>query len=142
MEIREFSLSWRWTEPNQHPLPESVLKELIPLSIEHAAKFDNELYGHVSNARLSQNLYCSIKLFDSDRPCDALLESLNISNECEVIISWDYNTALKTTWKTFKENWEAFCYPSSDDVFIYPENKKWLLFYHHEESFEFGKRKA
>jgi hypothetical protein len=138
----DFSLFWRWTEPNQHPLPESVLKGLVPLPINHAKKITEELRGHISKARLSKSLYYSIKLFDSSRPCEALLESLNIVNDCEITLSWDCNTALKTTWKTYKENWQAFCCPLFDDVYIFPENKTWLLFYYHEEIFMFGKRKT
>jgi len=37
--------------------------------------------------------------------------------------------------------WDDFCYPGSDDVAISPEDDSWLLFYFHEEMFEFGQRR-
>jgi len=57
-----------------------------------------------------------------------------------VIVSWDNNLAALVKWKVFCEFWDDFCYPSSDDVAIFPLSEEWMLFYSHSECFDFGKR--
>ncbi len=54
-----------------------------------------------------------------------------------VIIAWSSDCALRTTWEIFTDYWSDFCYPASDDVAGWPESERWVLFYHHEEQFEF-----
>ena len=41
---------------------------------------------------------------------------------CEVVISWDKNTAVLVNARTFTEFWDDFCYAGSDDVSIFPLN--------------------
>jgi len=45
--------------------------------------------------------------------------------------------AIETTWSIFTEYWDAFCYPSSDDVTVVPVTGSWRLVYYHYEQFEF-----
>lgn len=59
-----------------------------------------------------------------------------------VILSWDKDIALRTTWGIFTSYWDDFCYPMSDDLVVWPEDEKWVLLYHHEERFYFGTRPA
>lgn len=40
----------------------------------------------------------------------------------------------------FAANWQDIFCPSRDDVVIVPETGAWVLFYCHEEEFEFGTR--
>jgi hypothetical protein len=58
----------------------------------------------------------------------------------EIVVSWDRETALRTTWDFFTSHWDDFCYPASDDVLVVPDGKSWVLRYHHEEIFYFGHR--
>jgi hypothetical protein len=55
-----------------------------------------------------------------------------------VTLSWDSDTALHTSWELFTARWDDFCYPASDDVFILPDSRGWVLLYHHAEGFSFG----
>jgi hypothetical protein len=54
-----------------------------------------------------------------------------------IIISWDDVLAVQSKWSIFCEYWDAFCYPSSDDVDVIPITRHWQLRYHHWEEFEF-----
>jgi hypothetical protein len=57
-----------------------------------------------------------------------------------VIIAWSPECVLRTNWRIFTDYWSDFCYPSSDDVAVWPEAERWILFYDHEEQFEFAGR--
>jgi hypothetical protein len=57
-------------------------------------------------------------------------------------VSWDRETALRTSWEFFTAHWDDFCYPLTDDVLIIPDCGSWVLRYHHEEIFYFGDRNA
>ena len=59
-----------------------------------------------------------------------------------VTLSWQRDTALRTTWELFTARWDDFCYPSSDDVFVSPESGRWVLLYHHWGQFHFANRSA
>jgi hypothetical protein len=50
-----------------------------------------------------------------------------------VIVSWDRQLAVFTTWGVFCHYWDDFCFPISHDVLIWPVSEHWALFYHHEE---------
>ena len=57
-----------------------------------------------------------------------------------VILSWDEETALNTTWGTFAHYWDDFCYPSSDDLVVFPDHLEWCVFYAHYEILVYGKK--
>ena len=57
-----------------------------------------------------------------------------------VTVCWDSDTGLTTTWGIFANWWPTFCYPSSDDVVIFPDSMAWALVFHHDEKFIFGRR--
>ena len=61
-------------------------------------------------------------------------------SEAEVILSWAPEVALRTSWAIFAKYWKEFCYPSSDDLVVFPSSGEWVLLYHHEEEFNFGTR--
>ena len=55
-------------------------------------------------------------------------------------MSWEPTVALETSWRTFTTQWQAFCYPGTDDVTISPLDERWVLCYHHWEAFSFTAR--
>lgn len=65
------------------------------------------------------------------------LETLAIASDERVILSWSAESALVTRWDTFVQHWDAFCYPSSDDVTVWPLSGEWTLCYHHDETIDF-----
>src|SRR5438046_819950 len=50
----------------------------------------------------------------------------------QMFVSWQQEAAIPTRWEIFTEYWDDFCYPSSDDVLVWPESERRALFYFHE----------
>jgi hypothetical protein len=148
-DIRQFPLAWRWTDPTHTVLPDSVLAQLHPLDATEAARLSNRLGSPFIKSRLASPLrYPQFRReeFVSRQECGAweaslLFTKIEIDDTTAVSLYWRSETALRTTWGVFRQHWKDFCYPSTDNVFIIPEDNSWLLFYDHEESFSFGKRK-
>lgn len=57
--------------------------------------------------------------------------------ESRILVSWSPDCAVVTTPYIFIKYWNDFCYPSSDDVSIWPENNAWFLRFFHYEEFSF-----
>lgn len=62
---------------------------------------------------------------------------LGIAPGEQVSVVWDRKTAISLPWEAFVAYWDDFCYPSSDDVFVFPENSQRLLAWSHDAVFEF-----
>jgi hypothetical protein len=52
---------------------------------------------------------------------------------------WD--VAVLTADSVFQRYWDDFCYPSSDDVLIWPRSDAWAAVYRHEEVIFAGTRR-
>jgi hypothetical protein len=66
------------------------------------------------------------------------LSALPIMPAASVIVSWDATTALVAPWRLFVQRWADFCYPSSDDLTVFPLEGGWVLAYYHDERFEWA----
>ncbi len=134
MNIEEFRLAWRWTQPSHTVLPPQVLASITPLSAHEAARLYNygaELFGqHVHTAVTHQ---CS----DDSETTRIWLEDLSIRRDHRMFVVWDRATAVTLPWGTFTTYWDDFCYPSSDDVYVLPEIDGSVLAWSHEEVFKF-----
>lgn len=62
------------------------------------------------------------------------LDTLGFSDNLQILLTWDIETSLLTTWKYFKRNWTDFFYPSSDDLTIIGEHRTWALLFHHSNA--------
>lgn len=140
-EIIKFSLAWRWTQQTHNVFPDSVLDQLKPLDAEAASQLNEHFAPYFDDFCINQEIFPFIKSVDKEDLFPSFLDSLEIKDTASVYLSWDANTALKTTWGIFRQYWNDFCYPSSDDVIISPEDETWLLSYSHANIFEFGKQK-
>ena len=139
-DIRNFSLAWRWTSPEHYQLSEEVLCQMVALNSTQSQALAQRHRGLINRNGLVATAFLQISSHPATGECGDFLRSLDVSPETTVLLSWDEETALRTTWRIFETYWEAFCYPSSDDVTISPESDSWLLYYSHEEKFEYGKR--
>ena len=136
MKVQEFPLAWRWTDSRYSVLPDTVLSQLQPLgdrearlAFEHAQSFQREC-GIIHSADVSDEDGCG------------WLQARHGDLNDIVTISWSPECALRTSWQIFTHYWSDFCYPSPDDVTVWPDSERWALFYHHEEQFEFVQRPA
>ncbi len=141
--IADFPLIWRWTSATHAVFSESELAGLHPCSPTEAARIhdDSRVFDFRTGIDPQQFNSVSIQSADisTDGGCSWLRTLLPDISE-QVIVSWDRETALRTTWEFFTAHWDDFCYPLSDDVLVIPSTGAWVLRYPHEETFYFGSR--
>ena len=153
MRVQDFPLAWRWTDPNHTFLPADKLAQIVPLSPTEAHVLHKEWmpvfdrYGNVVTTNFAtiekvstegewQEDACS-RTKHSTEPITNWLKEKEKTDKLDVFISWDERLAVRTNWELFVQQWSDFCYPSSDDAFVVPIQKQWLLAFHHEDEFSF-----
>jgi hypothetical protein len=143
MTAQEFPLAWRWTQSEHGIMPPHILARIVPLEASEAAQINERSLTFYQESRtLSPSVFGAIVSQRADIPVDEarawLLEQQ--PSDLSVFVSWQHDLAVRTTWRVFVDYWDSFCYPSSDDVAVWPESEEWVLAYHHYELFEFGKK--
>ena len=136
MRVQEFPLAWRWTDSRYTVLSEVVLSQLQPLGAQDAQLE----FERARNFQEDSGIAHSADVSDEDGCAWLRARHDGLSNI--VTISWSPDCALRTSWQIFTEHWSDFCYPSSDDVTVWPDSERWVLFYHHHEQFQFIQRPA
>ena len=120
-----------------------VLARIVPLTAAEADQFNEESLSFFQpDHTLSPTLFGTIISQRNDHiPASEGRAWLFNQQRADtpVIVSWQPDLGVRTTWHIFADYWDAFCYPSSDDVAVWPEGKQWVLAYYHYELFEFGK---
>jgi hypothetical protein len=136
-DIYKFRLAWRWTHPSHNVLPADILAQIKPL--EHTEPPD----GIGPRGELNQAGFADTRTTQTSGSPESVsrwLGQLDIKPSDQITIHWDDQTAVETTWGIFAQFWDDFCYPSSDDVTVFPSGGSWILQYRHEESFEWARR--
>jgi hypothetical protein len=125
--------AWRWRDPKYDVLPDDVLRSIRALRRDKAQHY------------CQQSL--SIDRWVRDRPAREIETDAHDENfvsewlrECAadtemVIASWGDDEAVYLPWKVFRKYWSSFCYPSSDDVTLWPLNDEWGLSFSHDGVF-------
>lgn len=79
---------------------------------------------------------------DADGACEAttiwLTERIG-TGRLRIVFGRESVVLASTDW--FLQNWQDVLAPSRDDAIIVPESDNWVLFYCHEDEFEFGRRR-
>jgi hypothetical protein len=146
--MEQFSLRWRWTDPKYRVLSGNELALVRPFDASAAAAAHSSAINILTftSPTISATGVASLTLDENAVSHDASgepqlvrhwLRELISGWDSEVIISWDPHTAVLAPWSLFVAYWDDFCYPSSDDVFVFPLTGAWLLYYEHEEIFYF-----
>jgi hypothetical protein len=144
MTIREHPLAWRWTVPKHAVLPDSVLDQMQPFSQQEAEKLFKHACSFNGQDGLSTDLFEVRVISTASLSLEAgraWLRALQPVLTSKILLSWQPDTAITTTWDVFTEYWSDFCCPASDDLNVWPEDEQWALLFHHEEEFHFGFRK-
>lgn len=147
-----FELWWRWTDPTWHVLPESDLAQIRPLTVGKAQEiwetesvYRRDLYTFIG----SSELIPSSSLFEWIRNVDVAIDGTEMvrhhlttfepHGDQTVIVMWEPAVAVAVPWHIFCTYWDDFCYPSSDDVTVWPLSELWGLCYYHEDQLTFGR---
>lgn len=144
-ELDDFPLKWRWTDEKWDVLPDDAVILIRPYTDLRAREI-LELSLKFGNAEgLFQSRFDKVEQFDASVDPAKVTEWLQrstLGQKQQVVVSWDHHLAVLVDCSVFCEYWDDFCYPSSDDVAIFPIDMKWVLFYFHNEYFEFGMIKS
>jgi len=140
--LPQFALAWRFTDDRWSRRGGAALRDVRPLTAARAASLHSPLAAacHVAREGGARHLPAACQDEAGAREVGAALATLAPRDEERIVLSWDPLTALETSWRTFREHWEVFCYPGSDDLTISPLDERWVLCYHHWEEFSFSPR--
>jgi hypothetical protein len=143
--IEDFPLKWRWADEKWSKLPLEILQQIKPLTDAKALEvFELHISLYRSN-QLDTELFEGVDEFDAEAGStqdtgEWLKQKIGLTST-DLVLSWDRSTAVVTTSQVFCDHWHDFCYPASDDVSISTLGMDYLLSYHHNEVFCFGKIK-
>jgi hypothetical protein len=137
--LDDFPLVWRWTRRSHDLLPTAVLATIRPLSPAAARALAAEAAARCRGRRASELDLSILAEWDDADSVRGRLQELEIEDNEQIILSWSQSVALLTRWGTFARYWDAFCYPSSDDVTVWSRTGDWTLCYRHFQVIEFGR---
>jgi hypothetical protein len=142
--MNQFALAWRFTDERWSRRGGAALQDVRPLTAARAAALHGPLAtaGHLAREGGARHVAAACQDEAGARQVGSGLAALPPADHERVVVVWDQATALETSWKTFREHWEVFCYPGSDDASISPLDERWLLCYHHWEEFSFTPRQG
>ena len=134
MDVRDFALGWRWTDPARRRLDEGTLSAIRPQS-ESAAR---ELARQAADRRRgTQGGATAFRADDDPATVRRALEALGVDERASIVVSWNESTAVLTRWSVFLAHWGDFCYPMRDDVTVWSPGEDWTLAYERFEVFRF-----
>ncbi|WP_326539531.1 hypothetical protein [Pseudorhodoferax sp.] len=140
-----FALAWRWLGDGRHPLPPEACARLRVLPVAQArAAFRLSGTLLVPGAAMAVD-GTRFVLQQHDAGPGAAAQVVPWLRRCQpamharVWLSWEPELALCTRWAVFVRHWEAFCYPASDDLVVFPASLGWVLFHHHAQRLQFGR---
>jgi hypothetical protein len=137
--LDEFPLLGRWTRRTHDLLPSDALATIRPLAPSAAAALAPEAVSRCEPRAVS-DLEMTIRAeWDAPQSVRDRLAALPIPPDERVILSWSHDVAVETRWKTFVRYWDAFCYPSTDDVTVWSLGGDWTLCYRHFQVIQFGR---
>src|SRR5688572_14938789 len=134
MAIDDFPLAWRWTQKSHADLPRDVLATIKPIDPTAA----HELYLRGENAFPRQSMpdERSCKTED-DVVAREWLRRLDLRADALITVVWSRELGVSLPWGIFVEHWDDFCYPSSDDAFIFFSSGSDVISYEHHEMFRY-----
>ena len=141
----QFPLAWRFTDERWDALPGGQRADLHPLRPARARELASPLAEacalyHHGEGKADVHIAAPCETAADVERTRERLSDLPIGADERIVVSWESAVALETSWRTFTTHWQAFCYPSSDDVTVSPLDERWVLCYHHWEAFSFTTR--
>lgn len=143
--LDSFALKWRWTDARWNKLPDDALKTIQPISESKAKELCQYSLKFEEQSGIIRSLFTSVETVNTSIVENSEIQQWLLSRSPglnqTVIVSWNSDLAVSVKWSIFCEYWDDFCYPSSDDVAIFPLSEKWMVFFSHNEYFDFGIRR-
>jgi hypothetical protein len=147
IELNEFQIKWRFTDPLYNQLPAEHLEQLTPLNKEAS----NFLWNYISESGLHQHepfgneffkTVNSTRIYEgNEQEIKKWLYQRGLPFSKQVYLSWQPETAMITTWKLVVKYFDDFFYGGSDDLTVIDESLNWAVLFHHEDEIYFGTNK-
>ena len=143
--LNQFPLAWRFTDARWDTRRGGLLADVRPLRPARAVELFPSVAGacavyHQGDGKPDVHFAAPCEnAGDVVRTHDALA-ALPVGIDERIVVVWEPTVALETSWRTFTTQWQAFCYPATDDATICPLHERWVLCYHHWEAFSFTAR--
>ena len=140
--MEKFPLNWRWTDKKYCLLSEDEIAQIRPFSPSSAKELWKKSLKLIDSSKEfspSPELFESIEVIDSNDTDKVTVWLKDKMPSESIFVSWQPDTAVMTNTDLFIKYWDEFCYPSSDDVTIWPENEAWVINYWHYEKLCYGK---
>ncbi|AJQ94760.1 DUF2947 family protein [Gynuella sunshinyii] len=123
--MKDFALSWRFTDPIYNDLPEKDLASIVPIIPEQSANLWYRVVSKQSHIHLSDlgnykyQVYIDTENEESGRKL--LGKKILFDDDDDIIFFWSPKCSVITKWHTVKKYWTDFFYPDDDNtVFIGP----------------------
>ena len=132
--MERFSLHWRFDANHCGLASSDLLSRVRALGALAAATVDER-----ATAYCGEGGPVDVTFRSDDSPAEVTrrLRELPPLGDVPVLLSWDAQTAVVTTWEVFVTHWDDFCYSMSDDVTVMPLGGKWVLCYRHYDVMQF-----
>lgn len=144
IKIADFALNWRWTDPHYCMMPLNDIGQIYPVDEESSKYIWDEsllLIDDHDELAVPNDKFLKCELADIDQIVDVIDWLKQRLPKCDVVINWQPDCSVITNTALFIRYWDDFCYLSSDDVSIWPEDQSWVLHYHHSNVFVYGSSK-
>jgi hypothetical protein len=141
VDLEPFSASgyaWRWRNPKYDVLPDDILQAIH--AVRHPKAQD--YFQPSLNIDRWVRAQPAQEITTDDHEEDAVAEWLGAGTLASqmVIASWSEDEAIYLPWSVFRKYWSSFCYPSSDDVTVWPVDESFGLSYSHIGVFHWRSR--
>jgi hypothetical protein len=148
-DMQDFPLKWRFTDPKFRVLPAKHLLQVRVLDVPSARRLsrfisDSGLHSEDPFQPNFFRLVESTEIGDShgndaeDSRIRKWLYRCALPFDQTVLLQWQPEWAVETTWKLLVKYWSDFYYPISDDLTVCDFSLQWALLFHHEHEIHFG----
>jgi hypothetical protein len=148
-----FPLKWRFTDPRYDLLPLIHLAQIKPVAPADARRLRDFIRqaGIHRDFPFTEGYFRSVvstAIGDShgdpveDRRVRKWLFGRGIPFRQPILLSYNPESAIETSWKMLVRYWTAFYYPISDDITVIDESLNWALLFFHEHEVFFGSNKV
>jgi len=131
--------AWRWSDPSYDVLPDHVLLSIHALRRGKARQcFQQSL---LIDQWTRDDPAREIETGADENLVSEWLDGCGAGTEM-VIASWSEDEAVYLPWAVFRNYWSSFCYPSTDDVTVWPSDGQWGLSFSHSGRFAWRARES